>query len=120
MGRILRKEADDMMNKWDQLNTDSDDWQRRLELALDQLMELEKAEDLLDGKLSRAEMVKDAWEPVEDLVIDLLPDHIDRVKVRISDPHFRYSILFHTHRQCKTLIKQANSFLKRDNGKRCN
>uniref|UniRef100_A0A3B4H7H4 Dystrophin n=1 Tax=Pundamilia nyererei TaxID=303518 RepID=A0A3B4H7H4_9CICH len=80
VGRILRKEADDMMNKWDQLNTDSDDWQRRLELALDQLMELEKAEDLLDGKLSRAEMVKDAWEPVEDLVIDLLPDHIDRVK----------------------------------------
>ncbi|XP_035768824.1 dystrophin-like [Neolamprologus brichardi] len=80
VGRILRKEADDMMNKWDQLNADSDDWQRRLELALDQLMELEKAEDLLDGKLSQAEMVKDAWEPVEDLLIDLLPDHIDRVK----------------------------------------
>uniref|UniRef100_A0AAZ1X0S9 Dystrophin n=1 Tax=Oreochromis aureus TaxID=47969 RepID=A0AAZ1X0S9_OREAU len=80
VGRILHKEADDMMNKWDQLNTDSDDWQRRLELALDQLMELEKAEDLLDGKLRRAEMVKDAWEPVEDLLIDLLPDHIDRVK----------------------------------------
>lgn len=85
MGRVLRKEADDVINKWDRLNTDSADWQRRLELALNRLMELQEAEDLLDGQLRQAEMVKEAWEPVGDLLIDSLPEHIDRVKVRLSD-----------------------------------
>lgn len=84
MGRVLRKEADDVVVKWDQLNIDSADWQRRLELALDRLMELQEAEDLLDGQLRQAEMVKEAWEPVGDLLIDSLPEHIDRVKVRSS------------------------------------
>ncbi|XP_029380106.1 dystrophin isoform X8 [Echeneis naucrates] len=80
VGRILRKEASDVRTKWDQLNADSADWQRRLELALDRLMELQEAEDLLDGQLRQAEMVKEAWEPVGDLLIDSLPEHIDRVK----------------------------------------
>ncbi|XP_062301506.1 dystrophin isoform X1 [Scomber scombrus] len=80
VGRVLRKEADDVINKWDRLNTDSADWQRRLELALNRLMDLQEAEDLLDGQLRQAEMVKEAWEPVGDLLIDSLPEHIDRVK----------------------------------------
>ncbi|XP_068575388.1 dystrophin isoform X3 [Cebidichthys violaceus] len=81
VGRVLRKEAEDVMAKWDRLNGDSADWQRRLELALDRLMELQEAEDLLDGQLRQAEMVKEAWEPVGDsLLIDSLPEHIDRVK----------------------------------------
>ncbi|KAM9836007.1 dystrophin-like [Aulostomus maculatus] len=80
VGRVLRKEADDVMIKWDQLNADSSDWHRRLEIALDRLMELQEAEDLLDGQLRQAEMVKEAWEPVGDLLIDSLPEHIDRVK----------------------------------------
>lgn len=82
VGRVLRKEADNVVSKWDRLNADSADWQRRLELALDRLMELQEAEDLLDGQLRQAEMVKEAWEPVGDLLIDSLPEHIDRVKVR--------------------------------------
>ncbi|XP_039997801.1 dystrophin [Xiphias gladius] len=80
VGRVLRKEADDVMTKWDHLNTDSAEWQRRLELALHRLMELQEAEDLLDGQLRQAEMVKEAWEPVADLLIDPQPEHIDRVK----------------------------------------
>lgn len=86
MGRVLRKEADDVMVKWDRLNADSADWQRRLELALDRLMELQEAEDLLDGQLRQAEMVKEAWEPVGDLLIDSLPENIEKVKVRPSEP----------------------------------
>uniref|UniRef100_A0A3Q3N5X9 Dystrophin n=1 Tax=Mastacembelus armatus TaxID=205130 RepID=A0A3Q3N5X9_9TELE len=78
VGRVLRKEADNVITKWDRLNADSADWQRRLELALDRLMELQEAEDLLDGQLRQAEMVKEAWEPVRDLLIDSLPEHIDR------------------------------------------
>ncbi|XP_047432918.1 dystrophin isoform X3 [Mugil cephalus] len=80
VGRVLRKEADDVMSKWDRLNADSANWQKRLELALDRLMELQEAEDLLDGQLRQAEMVKDAWEPVGDLLIESLPEHIERVK----------------------------------------
>lgn len=86
VGRVLRKEADDVMVKWDRLNGDSADWQRRLELALDRLMELQEAEDLLDGQLRQAEMVKEAWEPVGDLLIDSLPENIEKVKVRLSEP----------------------------------
>uniref|UniRef100_A0A3Q3IJM2 Dystrophin n=1 Tax=Monopterus albus TaxID=43700 RepID=A0A3Q3IJM2_MONAL len=80
VGRVLRKEADNVVTKWDRLNANSADWQRRLELALHRLMELQEAEDLLDGELRQAEMVKEAWEPVGDLLIDSLPEHIDRVK----------------------------------------
>lgn len=82
VGRILRKEADDVVTKWDRLNIDWADWQRRLELALERLMDLQEAEDLLDGQLRQAEMVREAWEPVGDLLIDSLPEHIERVKVR--------------------------------------
>lgn len=85
MGRVLRKEADDVATKWERLNADSADWQRRLELALDRLMELQEAEDLLDGQLRQAEMVKEAWEPVGDLLIDSLPENIDRVKVTAAE-----------------------------------
>ncbi|XP_028281420.1 dystrophin isoform X2 [Parambassis ranga] len=80
VGRVLRKEADDVVSKWDRLSADSADWQRRLELALQRLMELQEAEDLLDGQLRQAEMVKESWEPVGDLLIDSLPEYIDRVK----------------------------------------
>lgn len=81
VSRVLRKEADDVVSRWDLLNLDSADWQRRLELALDRLMELQEAEDLLDKQLKQAEMVKQGWEPVGELLIDSLPEHISRVKV---------------------------------------
>ncbi|KAM3585392.1 uncharacterized protein V6R79_016686 [Siganus canaliculatus] len=80
VARVLRKEADDVVSKWDRLNADSAEWQRRLELALDRLSELQEAEDLLDGQLRQAEMVKEAWEPVGDLLIDALPENIEKVK----------------------------------------
>jgi len=72
------------MSKWNQLNTNSANWQKRLELALSRLMELQEAEDLLDTQLRQAEMVKEAWEPLEDLLIDTLPEHIDKVKVILT------------------------------------
>ncbi|KAM9766235.1 dystrophin-like isoform 2-T2 [Menidia menidia] len=80
VGRVLRKEADDVTSKWSQLNVNSASWQRRLELALDRLMELQEAEDLLDTQLKQAEMVKSAWEPLDDVPVDSLPDYIERVK----------------------------------------
>uniref|UniRef100_A0A6Q2XKY3 Dystrophin n=1 Tax=Esox lucius TaxID=8010 RepID=A0A6Q2XKY3_ESOLU len=80
VGRVLRKEAEDVASRWKGLNEEAADWQRRLELALDRLLELQEAQDQLELRLSQAEMVKEAWEPVGDLLIDSLPEHIDRVK----------------------------------------
>ncbi|TNM94219.1 hypothetical protein fugu_002395 [Takifugu bimaculatus] len=88
VGRVIRKEADDVIMKWDRLNTDSVEWQKKLELALDRLMELQEAEDLLDGQLRQAEMVKEAWEPVGDLLIESLPENIDKAKLASTfGPH---------------------------------
>lgn len=79
-----------MATRWDGLSGDSGDWQRRLELALDRLMELQEAEDLLDGQLRQAAMVKESWEPTdESLLIASLPEHIDRVKVGQNDACFK-------------------------------
>uniref|UniRef100_A0A8C5A9S0 Dystrophin n=1 Tax=Gadus morhua TaxID=8049 RepID=A0A8C5A9S0_GADMO len=80
VGRVLRKEAEDLGAGWERLGGDAAAWQRRLELALQRLQELQEARDLLEGQLRQAEMVKEAWEPVGDLVTDSLPEHIERVK----------------------------------------
>ncbi|XP_004086056.1 dystrophin isoform X2 [Oryzias latipes] len=80
VGRVLQKEAEDVRSQWELLNGASADWQRRLELALQQLTELQEAQDLLDAQLKQAEMVKEAWEPVQELSAAALTENIDRVK----------------------------------------
>uniref|UniRef100_A0A3B3CHW7 Dystrophin n=1 Tax=Oryzias melastigma TaxID=30732 RepID=A0A3B3CHW7_ORYME len=80
VGRVLRKEADDVRSQWELLNGASADWQRRLELALEQLTELQEAQDLLDTQLRQAEAVREAWEPVQELSAAALTENIDRVK----------------------------------------
>ncbi|XP_036396175.1 dystrophin isoform X3 [Megalops cyprinoides] len=80
MGRVLRKEAEDVRTGWDGLRERTADWQQRLDQALERLLELQEAEDQLELKLQQAEMVKESWEPVGDLLIDSLQDHIDRIK----------------------------------------
>lgn len=82
MSRVLRKEAEDVRSGWERLRSRSVSWQRRLDQALEHLQELQEAEDKLDLKLRQAEMVKQSWEPVGDLLIDSLQEHIDRVTVR--------------------------------------
>ncbi|KAI4901901.1 hypothetical protein NFI96_022255 [Prochilodus magdalenae] len=78
--RILRKEAEDVTTKWKELGSAAVDWQQQLELALERLMELQDAEDQLDFKLQQAEVVKDSWDPVGDLLVDDLSKQIDMVK----------------------------------------
>ncbi|XP_055082258.1 dystrophin isoform X16 [Periophthalmus magnuspinnatus] len=80
VGRVLRSEGDEVTKRWERLCADAAEWQRRLELALERLLELQEAQELLDGQLRQAEMVRDAWEPVGDMVLDSLPEHIERVK----------------------------------------
>uniref|UniRef100_A0A672MYV9 Dystrophin n=1 Tax=Sinocyclocheilus grahami TaxID=75366 RepID=A0A672MYV9_SINGR len=80
VGRILRKEVEDVTVRWKNLGAASVDWQQQLELALERLMELQDAQDQLDFKLRQAETMKNSWKPVGDLLIDDLQNHIDRVK----------------------------------------
>ncbi|KAJ8253066.1 hypothetical protein GJAV_G00208740 [Gymnothorax javanicus] len=80
MCRVLRKEAEDVRTGWEGLRLRSADWQQELERALERLLRLQEAQDQLDHKLQQAEMVKESWEPVGDLLIDSLQEHIDRIK----------------------------------------
>ncbi|KAJ3606666.1 hypothetical protein NHX12_026185 [Muraenolepis orangiensis] len=53
-------------------------WQSQVERALERLQELRSSMDQLDLRLTRAEEAQEGWQPVGDLLIDSLQDHIDR------------------------------------------
>ncbi|XP_041127964.1 dystrophin-like isoform X7 [Polyodon spathula] len=80
ISRILRKESDDVKTEWERLNGRCADWQKKLDEDLERLLELQEAMDELDLKLHQAEMVKQGWQPVGDLLIDSLQDHIEKLK----------------------------------------
>lgn len=81
--RILRKEAEDINKLWINLGTAAADWQQQLELALERLVELQATADQLEIKLQQAEIEKNSWDPVENLLVDNLSDQIDMVKVSV-------------------------------------
>ncbi|XP_066879802.1 dystrophin isoform X15 [Kogia breviceps] len=78
--RLLRKQAEEVNTEWEKLNLHSADWQRKIDEALERLQELQEAVDELDLKLRQAEVIKGSWQPVGDLLIDSLQDHLEKVK----------------------------------------
>ncbi|XP_047620792.1 dystrophin isoform X2 [Phacochoerus africanus] len=78
--RLLRKQAEEVNTEWEKLNLHSADWQRKIDEALERLQELQEATDELDLKLCQAEVIKGSWQPVGDLLIDSLQDHLEKVK----------------------------------------
>ncbi|CAD7681913.1 unnamed protein product [Nyctereutes procyonoides] len=78
--RLLRKQAEEVNSQWEKLNMHSADWQRKIDEALERLQELQEATDELDLKLRQAEVIKGSWQPVGDLLIDSLQDHLEKVK----------------------------------------
>uniref|UniRef100_H3B2I5 Dystrophin n=1 Tax=Latimeria chalumnae TaxID=7897 RepID=H3B2I5_LATCH len=80
IARMLRKQVDDVKTEWEKVNVRSVDWQKKLDVTLERLMELQEAMDELDLKLRQAEAIKGSWQPVGDLLIDSLQDHIEKVK----------------------------------------
>ncbi|XP_078088638.1 dystrophin-like isoform X9 [Mustelus asterias] len=80
VARVIRKHAEEVKVEWDKLSTRSVDWQKRIDEALERLLELQDAMDELNRKLRQAEAIKDTWQPVGDLLIDSLQDHIEKVK----------------------------------------
>ncbi|XP_069495183.1 dystrophin isoform X3 [Ambystoma mexicanum] len=80
INRVLRKQSEEVKAEWDKLNLSSADWQKKIDEALERLQELQEAVDELDLKLRQAEAMKGSWQPVGDLLIDSLQDHIGKVK----------------------------------------
>ncbi|XP_025055994.1 dystrophin isoform X4 [Alligator sinensis] len=78
--RLLRKQADEVKTEWDKLNLHSADWQKKIDETLERLQELQEVIDELDLKLRQAEVFKGSWQPVGDLLIDSLQDHLEKVK----------------------------------------
>ncbi|XP_048351416.1 dystrophin isoform X1 [Sphaerodactylus townsendi] len=81
VSRLLRKQADEVKTEWDKLNQQSSDWQKKIDEALERLQELQEAMDDLDLKLRQAEAIKGSWQPVGDMLIDSLQDHLEKLKV---------------------------------------
>ncbi|XP_063161281.1 dystrophin isoform X1 [Candoia aspera] len=79
--RLLKRQAEEVKTEWDKLNLQSADWQKKIDEALERLQELHEAMDDLDLKLHQAETVKGSWQPVGDLLIDSLQDHLEKLKV---------------------------------------
>uniref|UniRef100_A0A8C2U2E0 Dystrophin n=1 Tax=Coturnix japonica TaxID=93934 RepID=A0A8C2U2E0_COTJA len=79
--KVLQKQSDDVRTEWDKLNLHSADWQKKIDDAVERLQGLQEAMDELDLKLRQAEAFKGSWQPVGDLLIDSLQDHLEKVKV---------------------------------------
>ncbi|XP_064906034.1 dystrophin isoform X11 [Columba livia] len=79
--KLLQRQADEVRTEWDKLNLQSADWQKKIDDALERLQGLQEAMDELDLKLRQAELFKGSWQPVGDLLIDSLQDHLEKVKV---------------------------------------
>lgn len=61
---------------------------RHMERTLERLLQVQAAMEELAVALEQAEGVRDAWEPVGDLFIDSLQDHIDATKVARANRAF--------------------------------
>ena len=96
MARAIRKQTGEVRERWERLKGHMGGWQSQVERALERLQELQSSMDQLDLRLTRAEEAKATWQPVGDLLIDSLQDHIDKTMVS------------HTDTKCTTVIKTSS------------
>ncbi|KAM6083392.1 utrophin [Chlamydotis macqueenii] len=78
IAKAMRKQSSEVKEKWENLNASASMWQKQVDKALEKLKDLQCAMDDLDADLKEAENVKNGWKPVGDLLIDSLPDHIEK------------------------------------------
>lgn len=76
---------------WEKLTARCVDQHRHIERTLEQLLEIQRAMEELRSTLSQTEEVRGTWEPIGDLFIDSLPEHIQAVKV---GPHLQLASIF--------------------------
>ncbi|XP_042188769.1 utrophin isoform X5 [Callorhinchus milii] len=85
IAKAVRKQSTEVKENWELLNTHASNWQKQVEKALEKLQELQGAMDDLEAHMTKAENARNDWEPVGDLLIDSLQDHIDKTTVNVED-----------------------------------
>lgn len=83
LARAIRKQTGEVRERWERLKGHVGGWQSQVERALERLQELQSSMDQLDLRLTRAEEAKATWQPVGDLLIDSLQDHIEKTGVSV-------------------------------------
>ncbi|XP_067428603.1 utrophin isoform X3 [Thunnus thynnus] len=78
LARAIRKQTGEVRERWERLKGHVGGWHNQVEQALERLQELQSSMDQLDLRLTQAEEAKETWQPVGDLLIDSLQDHIDK------------------------------------------
>ncbi|XP_037397389.1 utrophin isoform X2 [Pygocentrus nattereri] len=78
VARAIRKQAAEVRERWERLLGHVGGWHEQVERSLEKLQDLQSAMDQLDLHLTHPEEIKANWQPVGDLLIDSLQDHIDK------------------------------------------
>uniref|UniRef100_A0A4W5K6T4 WW domain-containing protein n=1 Tax=Hucho hucho TaxID=62062 RepID=A0A4W5K6T4_9TELE len=78
VARAIRKQTAEVQERWERLQDHAGGWQSQVERALERLQELQSNMGQLDLRLARAEETKAGWQPVGDLLIDSLQEHIEK------------------------------------------
>uniref|UniRef100_A0A6I8QF57 Dystrophin related protein 2 n=1 Tax=Xenopus tropicalis TaxID=8364 RepID=A0A6I8QF57_XENTR len=81
LSRLLWKQASVASELWDRLTARSLDQHRHLERTLEQIQELGISMKEAGDSIGQGESVQASWEPIGDLFIDSLPDHIQTTKL---------------------------------------
>ncbi|XP_071019589.1 utrophin-like isoform X1 [Oncorhynchus clarkii lewisi] len=76
--RAIRKQTAEVQERWERLQDHAGGWQSQVERAFERLQELQSNMNQLDLRLARAEETKAGWQPVGDLLIDSLQEHIEK------------------------------------------
>uniref|UniRef100_A0A8C5IKW4 Dystrophin related protein 2 n=1 Tax=Junco hyemalis TaxID=40217 RepID=A0A8C5IKW4_JUNHY len=84
ISRFVWKQANVASELWEKLTARCVDQHRHIERTLEQLLEIKGAMEELSTTLDQAESVRDTWEPIGDLFIDSLPEHIQSTKVLLE------------------------------------
>ncbi|XP_059500146.1 utrophin-like isoform X2 [Stegostoma tigrinum] len=82
IAKAVRKQSIEVKENWEQLKIRASNWQKQVEKALEKLQELQKVLDDLEAQVITAEGVHTDRQPVSDLLIDSLQDHIDKTTVK--------------------------------------
>ncbi|XP_036405423.1 utrophin isoform X2 [Megalops cyprinoides] len=78
VAKAIRKQTAEVRERWERLSANADSWQQQVDKALEKLQDLRGAMDQLDLRLAEAEDTRAGWQPVGDLLIDSLQDHIEK------------------------------------------
>uniref|UniRef100_A0A8C0GQD7 Dystrophin related protein 2 n=1 Tax=Chelonoidis abingdonii TaxID=106734 RepID=A0A8C0GQD7_CHEAB len=81
ISRFVWKQANVASELWEKLTARCVDQHRHIERTLEQLLEVKGAMEELSTTLDQADSVRETWEPIGDLFIDSLPEHIQATKL---------------------------------------